>query len=408
MTTWYYSAEMDRKGPVDRDEIHRLIERGQINLRTYLWREGMNEGQVAGGHPDFAHLFAIAAALPVDPMSPELPQPALQPPAAKTGTVLTSRPWPRFWARFLDNLLFMPLLAFGIGVWSAAYAPGFYVELSVMNGTLFGLMILPLVAVLLAVIMTVVGSTPGKAVIGVQVPVPPGNGRFGFYLARELKIWVVGLGLGIPLVSLVTQVAQYRRLASGRQASYDEGNPPVVANPGKLRLSIAFALVVALFIGNSILLMEDQVATYKLATTRTWLSPVTGRTANIGRTWQSQPVEGGGIFYFISDELLSEAIFGHETLPWNTVDNAAYAKAIEEALASEININTEWQPVQVNGISGLRATGVSKNASDVIVELTVAVSGRDAWRTLMFSRGSSAEQMTQKDRFVNAMFGTAH
>jgi hypothetical protein len=59
-------------------------------------------------------------------------------------------------------------------------------------------------------------------------------------------------------------------------------------------------------------------------------------------------------------------------------------------------------------MSGVRATGISTRASDATVEVTIVVNGRDAWRTLMFIRGSSAEQLTEKDRFVNAMFGTTN
>ncbi|ULR46207.1 DUF4339 domain-containing protein [Rhizobium sp. K102] len=137
--------------------------------------------------------------------------------------------------------------------------------------------------------------------------------------------------------------------------------------------------------------------------------PVTGKTATIGRTWQPQPIDtnGGSAFYFVSNEFLSEAIFGHETLASDKMGNSAYANAIKDVIASEIAINTEWRTVQVNGMPALRATGTSKKAADAAVELTVAVSGRDAWRTLMFTRGSSSAQMNEKDRFVNAMFGTA-
>jgi hypothetical protein len=105
--------------------------------------------------------------------------------------------------------------------------------------------------------------------------------------------------------------------------------------------------------------------------------------------------------------LLSEAIFGHETLPSDNIDPITYANAIRDAVASEVTINTEWQPLQVQGMQGLRATGILTRASDAAVEVTIVVSGRDAWRTLTFTRGGSAAQLTEKNRFVDAMFGTA-
>ncbi|CAN7444786.1 RDD family protein [Pararhizobium sp. LjRoot255] len=410
MAIWYYTIGQERKGPASEEEIRGLIESGKIVPQAYVWRDGMTNWKVAGEHPDFADVFVTPPPLPTSAIPPNFPPPAFQPVATKPGVVLTSRPWPRFWARFFDNLLFVPLLGFGIGLWSAVYAPDIYIKLVAMNEVLFSLMIMPLVALLLAVSMTLLGSTPGKAIVGVQVPVPPGSSRFWFYLTREFKVWIAGLGMGIPFVALFTQVAQYRRLASGRPASYDEGNPSIVATPGRLRLGIAVALVAALLIGNTILRTEDKRAANNLTATQTWVSPVTSKSATIGKSWQPQPVDAdsGSAFYFVASELLSEAIFGHETLPSDNVDTTTYANAIKDAIASEITINSEWRPVQVNGMPGVRATGISTRASDANVEVTIVVSGRNAWRTLMFTRGSSAEQLTEKDRFVNAMFGTAN
>lgn len=411
MTIWYYAVGQDRKGPLGEDEFREMIDRGEITSETYVWQKGMDGWQAAGDHPDLANSFAVPPPLPTPPSPAKLPRPAFQPAEAKPGVVLTSRPWPRFWARLFDNLLFVPLLGFGIGFWSAMYAPGFYLELVAMNEVLFGLLLMPLVALVLAISMILTGSTPGKAIVGVRVPVPPGASRAAFYLAREFKVWFAGLGLGIPLVALFTQVAQYRRLAAGRPASYDEGsNPAVFANPGKLRLGVAIALLAVLSLGNIILRTEDRQMTDNLTRTQNWVSPVTGKTATIARTWRPQPIDanGGSAFYFISNELLSEAIFGHETLPSGDVEALAYANAIQTAISPEITINTDWRPVQLNGMSALRATGIATQAADAAVEVTVAVREQDAWRTLMFTRGTSAAQLNEKERFVKAMFGTAN
>lgn len=407
MTDWYYNVGQNRKGPVEEAEIRRLIDRGQLTSQTYLWRKGMDNWQLAGAHPDFQDAFVAPPPLPTPP---KMPPPAFQPVPGVPASNLTSRPWPRFWARFIDNLILMPLLGLGVGLWSAIYSPEVYVAIVEMNAGLFGLMILPLVTLLLALSMALTGSTPGKAIVGVHVPVPSGANRFGFFLVREFNVWISGLGLGIPFVALFTQVAQYRRLASGRAASYDEGNPEVVANPGKGRLAIAILAVAVLFTGNIILRTEDERSTTNLTRTQTWVSPITGKSATIGATWQTQPIDtnSGSVFYFVSNELLSEAIFGHETLPSGNVEAAAYADAIKNVLTSEITIDTEWQPVEVSGMPALRASGRSTKATDATVEVTVAVRGSDAWRTLVYTRGTSASQMAEKQRFVSAMLGTAN
>ncbi|MCZ7894714.1 RDD family protein [Agrobacterium salinitolerans] len=409
MAAWYYAAGKDQKGPVGEDEISGLIKSGQITKETIVWREGMDDWQRAVEQPELSSAFSTPPPLPNTP-SPKIPPPIFEPPVLKAGVVIISRPWPRFWARFIDNLIFVPMLGFGIGLWAVLYAPDIYLQIVMMNGVLFGVLLLPLVALFLALCMIVVGTTPGKAIVGVRVPVDRGRNRLGFYLSREFKVWAAGLGLGIPFVALFTQVRQYRLLAAGKSASYDEGHPAIIANPSKVRLAASIVVVAALFTGNIILRAEDQKAETNLNTTQAWINPVTNKTTTIGKTWQAQEMKtnSGRTFYFASNELLAEAIFGYEQFPSYGVQAAAYADAIKAAVASDVRITSQWQPVLVQGMPALRATGKSVKYTDSIVDVTIVVKGRDAWRTLVFSRGNSPAQSAEKEKFVKAMFGTAN
>lgn len=409
MANWYYAVGQDQKGPISEDELRSLIKSGQINRETYVWYEGMDAWQRAAEHPDLSNAFVAPPPLPTA-LPPRLPPPAFEPPAVNAGVVLTSRPWPRFWARFIDNLILVPLFGFCIGLWAVLYAPDVYLQIVTMNGALFGVLLLPLVTLFLAVCMIATGTTFGKAIVGVRVPVPSGRSRIGFFLSREFKVWAAGLGIGIPFVALFTQVRQYRRLAAGQAASYDEGNPAILANPSKMRLSAAIVVVLSLFTGNIILRTEDQKVASNLAATQTWVNPVTKKTATIGKTWQAQEMKtnSGRAFYFASNELLAEAVFGYEQFSSDKVDSGLYADAIKRAVASDVSITTEWRAITVRGLPALRATGKSVKFDDSNVEVTIVVTGRDAWRTLMFARGNSPAQSAEKDKFVQAMFGTAN
>ncbi|MBY3433334.1 RDD family protein [Rhizobium laguerreae] len=410
MTVWYYAVGQEQKGPVREDELRDLIRGGQVKKETFVWREGMDTWQAASERSELAATFSSPPPLPAPSVTlSKLPPPAFPPPTPKDGAVIASRPWPRFWARLIDNLLFMPLLGFGIGLLSVFYAPDIYLELVAMNQVLYGILIIPVVCLFLALLMTVTGTTLGKLVMGIRVPVPPGRNRFFFFLGREFKVWAAGLGLGIPFVALFTQVNQYRRLASGQAASYDEGNPGVVSNPSGIRLAAAIVLVLILFAGNVILRSEDERSETNLVTSQTWVNPVTGKSATIGKTWQPTEMQtnNGRAFHFTSNELLSDAIFGYEQYSANSVvTSVSYANAIKQAIASEISIDTEWSPVTVLGMPALRASGKSLNYADSVVEVTILVAGHNAWRTLVFSRGNSAAQGKEKERFVQAMFGT--
>ncbi|MGN7881947.1 RDD family protein [Sinorhizobium sp. Sb3] len=403
MAAWYYSAGPEQHGPVGDDEVRTLIRDGKIADETVVWREGAEERRVAASHPELAEVFATL------PEQPGALEPGAEPVAVLPRPAVSYRPWPRFWARFIDNFLFVPLLGAGIGLWAVFYAPSTYLRMVSMPSVLLGLMLLPLVAVVLAISMAVTGTTPGKAIVGVRVPVPPGRDRFAFFLVREFMVWVAGLGFGIPFVSLFTQIRQHRRVALGQPASYDDGNPAVLADPSEVRFGVALAVSAALFVGTSVLGMEDRQMERNLRTTQSWSNPVTQRAATIGASWQPEEleVEDGRAFYFFSAELLSEAVFGHEQLPSEGVETAVYAEALAFALASDIEITSAWQPVTVLDMTALQATGKALGVEDTRVEVTVAVSGRDAWRTLVYTRGSSGEQQAEAKRFVDAMFATA-
>lgn len=412
MITWYYAIGQDQKGPISEADLRALIKSGQLGRETLVWRDGMDSWQPADKSPGLADVFVMPPPLPaVPPPMPYVPlAPVVETAPTKTEVAITSRPWPRFWARLIDNFLLVPLFGFGIGLWAVLYSPGIYLRIVEMNGILFSVLILPVVTLFLALCMIVTGTTLGKAIVGVRVPVPANRGRIGFFLAREFKVWSAGLGLGIPFVALFTQVRQYRRLAAGQAATYDEGNPPVVADPSKFRLSAATVVVAALFLGNVVLRQEDQRATRNLVSTQTWINPVTKKSATIGQTWRATEMntDSGRAFYFASDELLAEAILGYEQFQSAGVENAVYADAIKKAVASEITLNTQWTPVTVRGMAALRATGKSVKFDDSLVEVTIVVIGRDAWRTIVFARGNSTTQSSEKDKFVQAMFGTTN
>lgn len=96
------------------------------------------------------------------------------------------------------------------------------------------------------------------------------------------------------------------------------------------------------------------------------------------------------------------------SFPPDGVGNAVYADAIKATLASQVTITSQWEPVTVRGMAGLRAIGKAATVDDAVVEVTVVVIGRNAWRTLVVTRGRSPDQDAAKENFVHAMFGTVN
>lgn len=401
MTSWYYTVGQGHKGPFSEEEIRYLIILGQIGPDTKISKDEMTTWEPGRSIPRFSHTFNKHA--------PRQATSTIVTERSESAASLASRPFPRFLARAIDILFFVQILAMALGAWAIVYAPSFFLEFIVKYGGLTTVLILPVAFLVMALCMALTGTTPGKAIVGVRVPAPSGRSRLWFYLKREFKVWSAGLGLGILIAALYTASRQYQRLVSGRSASYDEGSLPVAANPGKMRVRVATLVVVLLSLPPVYFVAEDYVSAGTPATTDTWVNPETGKTVAIGGAWKKEPLnpEVEGVFYFVAEELLSEAIFAHETLPSADVDVKTYAEAIEEAIAQEVALESEWQPMNIGGLPGLRAVGRSKIVTDVDVEATVAVTGKDAWRTLTFIRGGTSDQVAESERFVSAMFSSA-
>jgi len=172
----------------------------------------------------------------------------------------TARPWPRYWARSLDILLFSALLALIVGwIWARAF-PASYVDLLGSEGFgryLFGWALSPLAMVLDAAIYSTLGNTPGKALLGLKVTRLDGSQlKFGAALRRNFGVYVAGLGMGIPIVVLFTCFSAYKDVKANKPSSWDIGIGSRVNGQAKgyrswLGALSYFALLVALQSMNS-------------------------------------------------------------------------------------------------------------------------------------------------------------
>ncbi|MGO8489894.1 RDD family protein [Rhizobium ruizarguesonis] len=413
MKNWYYAVGQEHRGPISEEELRDLIKQGQLTKETLLWQEGMSTWQRASELPELSAAFIAPPPLPA--MPPAVPSAPTTPIGKVTAdaqlpTHLKSRPWPRFWARVIDTMLIGPIIFFGAALAAVVYAPDLYLRMMSMNDGLLGIIVLPIVGLVLAILMILTGTTLGKAIIGVRVRVPDGKNRIAFFLSRELRVWAAGWGLGLPIVNLFTQSRQYRLLAAGRPASYDADVATAVsANPSKTRLFVGLMVVAALGMGTIYLRFLDQQTTTDLYARQSWVNPINNKTASIARAWEAQEMKtnSGRVFYFNSPTLLAEALVGYERFGVDGITNEAYADAIKGAVATEVSLTSDWTPTTVHGIPALRAYGKSVTAADTNVEVIVAMIGRNAWRTLVFARGRPVAQVAGREDFLDAMFGTA-
>lgn len=116
-----------------------------------------------------------------------------------------SRPWPRFWARFIDNSIFFVLIA---------------PIVANLEGLAIAIVPLALWCPVEAVLLSTWGTTPGKALLRVQLRSEDGQ-RLGFRraLQRAGDVWLRGYGLG--LLAPITLIIAYVRFGSRGHTGWD-------------------------------------------------------------------------------------------------------------------------------------------------------------------------------------------
>lgn len=124
--------------------------------------------------------------------------------------------WRRFIARTIDLWIFTLPTAFVLFLFVGR-------DIS-EHQYLFGIVVLPFVLLFEAMFSALLGNSPGKALLAIRLTTVGGSRlTFSQYYQRGRELYVYGLALGIPFVSLFPLIKQYQNLKADRPASYDQG-----------------------------------------------------------------------------------------------------------------------------------------------------------------------------------------
>lgn len=313
--TWWYSINDNKVGPVSIDELKRQLSQDKINARTLAWTEGQDIWRPIAEIPTLAEVVqAIPPPLPhklsIDPLS--LP--------------MATR-WPRFFARLFDMWWESLIVAFSFAWVLYRTSPSFVEWISRPGSdTLFGILCLPLVLVLDAIIYTSSGNTPGKALLGLKVgSLRGGKLSFAAYISRNLRLWINGLACGIPFINLFTMGRQSGRISRGLCASYDEvSGDRVRAQPISWLRKTVFVL---LFFGLLVVIVISKVESEKVdqqafeaavAPAYQWTNPLTQSPVTIDGRWTfTTPNNGQGQTVYMFQEASNHAVvlLGNESGP---------------------------------------------------------------------------------------------
>lgn len=167
-------------------------------------------------------------------------------------------PWRRLFARTVDlgtaGFALFLLVIFAFGATMPQQAAGFAkaIENPIIASVVLCLIWLPVETLLLSLF----GATPAKWLFGIKVEHPGGNLlSFAEALKRSFLVFVQGLGGGIPLVALFTQLFAYRRLTRTGTTLWDTSVSAVMLHKkwGVLRALSCTVVVLSVLILISVL-----------------------------------------------------------------------------------------------------------------------------------------------------------
>lgn len=241
---WYFATGgTSREGPISRASLLALRHAEKLTDETLVWSNGMADWK------PFAHVFpeTLKSAPPPIPvsLSPSKEAPRYQTPAISASTAAPiadgsgtflggiQHPWRRLFARTVDvstlGLLAFLALAFGIGYIFPEKAEGFIKASE--NQIIASFILLALWIPIESLLLSTVGSTPGKWLFGISVKTASGQKpSFGQAIERSFRVVIQGMGLGIPCVSLLTHLYAYRRLTKTGTTLWDTATQLAVSH----------------------------------------------------------------------------------------------------------------------------------------------------------------------------------
>jgi len=254
MTSWWYAENGQQFGPIDQNSLTQHFRAGKVTPQTLVWREGMAQWQNLASVPELRILMAppVPSMPPIPQRAPTpsaiQPQPHAIPQARPTAPANTyaanyaqayqspqavtaiaepevhGRPasiMERYLARSLDVwiavlIVIIPyILLFVLGLGSILAEHKYVIAFILCALSFF----------VDALIFGIFGNTPGKALLGVRVLRSNGSKPgFGHYLMRNIKVWIRGLGLGIPPFNFFAPLLQANRLSKSQPVSYDRAS----------------------------------------------------------------------------------------------------------------------------------------------------------------------------------------
>lgn len=232
---WYYLESETATGPFSLATLRELGDAGLIGSATYVWREGdpswilfQDALAALGSPPSLPAANFVSSSATAQDSTTVVDLGSLSPAPSSWSTSPVS-PWRRYGARMIDTHIHGMVGMFILGFTWYSIAPlsadKFFALFEGPQGIAIDFILTLLAAALVGgFVVGATGTSLGKSIFGIKV-LSEDLRAIGITagLAREFRVWVAGLGFGIPIVSLFTMIAAYGRLNTEGKTSWDAG-----------------------------------------------------------------------------------------------------------------------------------------------------------------------------------------
>jgi uncharacterized RDD family membrane protein YckC len=380
MSAWWYIIKDKKKGPVELDELKKLIQAGTIGLKTMVWREGMDAWQHIEEVDELRSLMAV------------IPPPFPSKQAVNVLDYPMANRWARFFARLFDVWWETLLVVFVSAFVLSRYSGPFIAWINTPGASqLYGIICMPFALVFDAILYRVLGNTPGKALLGIKVKTSEGN-KLSFlqYLFRNLSVWVKGFALGLPLINLITMSIQSSRLGKGLEASYDEGSGYTVRSKSsnwirKISFGLAFLCLLGVMAALNVIdkKAEREARLASIQKDYSWENPKTFRNIKVDSKWKLTTEPGkNGVSTYVFTEVVGYAvvILAMEEFPGYSLSQ--YSQAFQKGTSANMSFSDGGRIFERDGRQYWEGSGSMVGVDNSRVNVQVSQFGPAFWRVV--------------------------
>lgn len=212
---YHLSIAGERSGPHSQFYLIEGIREGKLTGDELVWQKGQDEWKPLRTLNEFDGYW---------PVPEETLAQAEAARALARSSLDRPQPWLRFWARLLDYVCFFLVLGFLLRAFVPS-DPQVWLTVPVLKYVPWDSIMMLLYVPVEAFMLSQVGTTPGRALLRIQVRrLDGGLPLFSQALRRSFQVFLKGLALGLPLVYLLAMAWWRLNLLQKGVTPWDEAN----------------------------------------------------------------------------------------------------------------------------------------------------------------------------------------